>query len=337
MRLFKLLALVCAAAPMAAYADVSELEIAIVRAREQCAGMSEKLDNVKKMAGLSTAVSAVGTAAGAGATATGVLKMQQDDGIESINDQIAALEQSIQTAEEAARQHDMMHADENAAKQAIAKVYAALKGISVPAVGTTANRDEINANREKLSELQSRRDAILKKSKTFGDVRTGLAAGAAATNVAGAIISGTNRVDRGLDSHIAACKKSVDELKRAHQMAAIDRSASDTELATAQRIIDGCYALETVNLDAINRRGTGAMGANIVGAATGVAAAATSGVAGNHIGETDNKTKNLNMASTVLSGATGAASLTAVVFNATQIGAIKRAAEIIDTCQGALK
>ena len=50
-----------------------------------------------------------------------------------------------------------------------------------------------------------------------------------------------------------------------------------------------------------------------------------------------NKEKNLNTAANVLAGGTTAASLSATIFNATQINAIKRAATVADECEGALK
>ena len=55
--------------------------------------------------------------------------------------------------------------------------------------------------------------------------------------------------------------------------------------------------------------------------------------------KTDNadREKNLNKASNILGGATTAASLTATVFNATQINAIKKIVNIADECEGALK
>ena len=47
-----------------------------------------------------------------------------------------------------------------------------------------------------------------------------------------------------------------------------------------------------------------------------------------------NKEKNLNTAANVLAGGTTAASLSATIFNATQISAIKRAATVADECEG---
>ena len=49
------------------------------------------------------------------------------------------------------------------------------------------------------------------------------------------------------------------------------------------------------------------------------------------------KEKNLNMASNILAGGTTVASGVATVFNATQIGAIKRAVTVADKCEEALK
>ena len=49
------------------------------------------------------------------------------------------------------------------------------------------------------------------------------------------------------------------------------------------------------------------------------------------------KEKNLNTASNVLSVGATAASVTATVFNATQIAAIKKVAKVSEACTGVLK
>ena len=75
-----------------------------------------------------------------------------------------------------------------------------------------------------------------------------------------------------------------------------------------------------------------------VGAATGLAGTITSGVANTDATREDaDKSKSLNTASNVLAGVTTAASLTATVFNATQIAAAKRIIEVAEQCEEALK
>ena len=54
-------------------------------------------------------------------------------------------------------------------------------------------------------------------------------------------------------------------------------------------------------------------------------------------GDDTQREKKLNTAANVLAGGTTAASLSATIFNATQISAIKRAATVADECEGALK
>ena len=94
------------------------------------------------------------------------------------------------------------------------------------------------------------------------------------------------------------------------------------------------------DIEKINKRASGATVSSSIGAATGLAGTITSGVANsdNVRNSADNdKEKNLNKASNVLAGVTTAASLTATVFNATQISAAKRVIETAELCEEAIK
>ena len=95
----------------------------------------------------------------------------------------------------------------------------------------------------------------------------------------------------------------------------------------------------------IDNRAKGAMISSVVGATTGLAGTITSATANtdktrNRSNNTDSgkqKEKNLNTAANVLSGVTTAASATATGFNAAQISAIKKVAEVAEKCTGVLK
>lgn len=60
------------------YANVLELEVALNNVRNNCSGISEELAPMKKLAGINTAVTGVGTLAGGGAIATGFVKQSKD-------------------------------------------------------------------------------------------------------------------------------------------------------------------------------------------------------------------------------------------------------------------
>ena len=80
-----------------------------------------------------------------------------------------------------------------------------------------------------------------------------------------------------------------------------------------------------------------------IGTATGLtgtivsASANTDKVRSDNTADGKQKEKNLNLTSNILAGATTAASATATVFNATQISAIKKVAEVATNCTGVLK
>ena len=60
------------------HADILPLNDALRATYTACVGIDNKLGDLKKMAGINTAVTAVGTATGVGATVAGVVKAQKD-------------------------------------------------------------------------------------------------------------------------------------------------------------------------------------------------------------------------------------------------------------------
>ena len=276
-----------------------------------CVGMDDALYALKKMAGINTAITGVGTALGVGATAVGIVKEKTDKKIDEL---IKSLKDTVKKRIEVV---EGTGHDYEAFVQAM----------------TTDLGDSENKNSE-LSQLQD-------KSKKLGNWRTGLMATGAATNLAGAIIAGTNKVDADLDAQIIACKDSLSVLRSSIMQARINGE----DISEAQSIETACSEFEYVDLSKINKRAKGAMISSGIGAATGLAGTITS-VAANSENVREQKTadglrtdkeKNLNTASNVLAGATAAASGVATVFNATQIKAIKQVAEVAAKCTGVLK
>ena len=175
-------------------------------------------------------------------------------------------------------------------------------------------------------------------SKKLGDARTGLMATATATNIAGAVISGTNQVKTDLITQIGACAGAIQTLSNMKMQASLDGSATDEEIAHADKVISACNKYNLEDVKKINTRATGATVSSGIGAATGLAGTITSGIANTDpTRENAEKAKNLNTASNVLAGVTTAASLTSTVFNATQISAAKRVIETAEQCEEALK
>ena len=268
-----------------------ELTSAIENVRAACGGLSAELSDMKKMAGITTAVTGVGTVAAGVALGTGIAKANVDETIE---------------------------------------------------MRETFKRIDIAALNEYMNQKYAEIDALEQKSKQLGNIRTGTLAAATATNIAGAIMSGTNRVKGDLKSQIDECLASVKTLSDVRMQAHMDKSADAVELARADRIVSACDGWSMVDIDPINNRSTGATISSGIGAATGLAGTLASAsanseeVRGSNTDAGKQKEKKLNTTANVLAGTTTVASAAATVFNATQISAIKRAAVVADECEGAL-
>ena len=297
-----------------AYAN-AELGAAIEDVRAKCGGIGDELADMKKMAGITTAVTGAGTVAGGVALGTGIAKANVDK-------KIVEQEKLIKSLDDAGfirvTSLDMFY-----------KTYAQ----ALENTGTVQGMQYAQQLKLKKSELED-------KSKNLGNWRTGTLAAATATNIAGAIMSGTNRIKGDLKTQIDECLMSVKTLANVRMQARIDGSATDVELARAENIVRACDAWTTVDISSVNKRSTGATVSSGVGAGLGLAGTITSASAnsdGVRQGDDEQKEKNLNTAANVLAGGTTAAGLTATIFNASQISAIKRAAIVADECEGALR
>ena len=288
-----------------------DLSAAIENVRATCGNISAELSDMKKMAGITTAVTGVGTVAGGVALGTGLAKANVDKEIEELESQIARL---IAERGDVPIEHLQIE-DEALFKRQVNEFIAYYQ----------AKEQEISVAEQ--------------KSKNLGNWRTGTLAAATATNIAGAVMSGTNRAKGDLKQQIDECLMSVKTLSNVRMQARIDGSANDTELARAENIIRACDAWSTVDITPINNRSKGATISSGIGAGLGLAGTITSASANSkdvRDGDSD-KEKNLNTAANVLAGVTTATSLSATIFNARQINAIKRAATVADECEGALK
>lgn len=289
----------------------TDLTAAIENVRTTCGNISAELSDMKKMAGITTAVTGVGTVAGGVALGTGLAKANVDKEIEELESQIARL---IVERGDVPIEHLQIE-DEALFKRQVNEFIAYYQ----------AKEQEISVAEQ--------------KSKNLGNWRTSTLAAATATNIAGAVMSGTNRVKGDLKQQIDECLVSVKTLSNIRMQARIDGSATDTDLARAENIIRACDAWTTVDITSINNRSKGATVSSGIGAGLGLVGTITSASANSkdvHDGDSD-KEKNLNTAANVLAGGTTAASLSATIFNAAQINAIKHAATVADECEGALR
>ncbi len=301
-----------------AFCDTSDLMLQITKTRTACSGISNDMADLKKMAGINTAVTAVGTVAGGVALGTGLAKVGVDAEAEQIE---AELQEEIRKLNELAASQNKIDSVPDFDPTPSASV----------AISTTNTPSTIEQKQAELDELT-------KKSKTLGNIRTGTLAGATVADTAGAIIAANNKVDKDLETRIEECKAAVEELQKAIMPAKMDGE----DVSKAQQIVNACREYNYIDLSPINKRAKGAMVSAIVGATSGLAGTVTSAMANTDATRNDNtdagkqKEKNLNTASNVLAGTTTIASGVATVFNATQISAIKKVAKVADECEGAL-
>ena len=311
----RLIALFLMFLPFAAMADVLPLYDALRATYTACVGIDDELSDLKVKAGINTAVTGVGTATGVGATVTGIVKVSKDSKIEELEIKL----EKLREIESKNQQQESGEFD----PEAFASEFEA----------------EYSSIAQQLKDYQSEIDKLTEQSKNLGNWRTGLLAGSTATNIAGAAIAGTNKVSAGLKEQIDTCVKAVDTLQQSMMQARLNGE----DISEAQSIVDACSEYKYVDISKIDDRAKGAMISSVVGATTGLAGTITSATANTSKTRNDNteagkqKEKNLNTASNVLAGFTTAASATATVFNATQISAIKKVAEVAEKCTGVLK
>ena len=305
-RLFLLIMVACV--PQVCTAEVLSLDDALRATYIACVGIDDNLADLKKMAGINTAVTGVGTGLGAGATAVGIVKANKDAQAKSIADRVDYTKKFYNVVDESALQE-------------MDKQFKAL-----------------------LANEKSEFETLRKQSKTLGHWRTGLIAGNTATNVVGAIIAGKNKVDADLETQINDCKSAVKKL----QDSIVQARINGEDVTEANEIADACREYNYVDISPINKRAKGAMISSIIGATTGVAGTVTSAVANTEAiredskgmektAESWDKEKKVNTTANVLAGASTVASATATVFNATQISAIKKVANVASKCTGVLK
>lgn len=299
------------------HANVLDLDTALVNVINNCTGIADELNDMKKMAGINTAITGVGTLASGGATVVGFVKQSKDKqaaNLEELLTELRKMEQDNPSDNPTDEQLKQFDSDFNA----------------------------LFASSADIKKTESELEKLNRQSKNLGNWRTGLMAGSAATNVAGAIIAGRNKVEGDLKSQVDSCKSSINDLRGARMQARLDR-ADETKLEIAETILSECAAYDVMDVSKINKRASGAMWASVVGATTGTVGTITSAVANTDKTRNDNtdsgkkNEKNLNTASNVLAIGTTVASGTATVFNATQISAIKRASEIADKCEEILR
>lgn len=285
-------------------------ETAIKNVRENCGTISQTFKSMKTMAAVNTAITGVGTAAGAGATAVGISKAKLDNEIEKLIQDARQREGRDGTTN--------MNVDER-----------------VDFINNTLSYVE---DAGKTYDTQDDKE---QRSKNLGNWRTGLLAANTATNIAGTVIAVNNGVSQDLRTQLANCVSAISDLQNSKMQARID-NADSAVLKQMDDIITACRDYDTLDISKIDNRAKGAAVSSGAGIAVGAAGTIASAVANSKkIREPDDaasvaKEKNLNTASNILAAGATVASGVATVFNATQISTLKQAQKIATQCSEAL-
>lgn len=304
--------LVFASASNAYGAEVLDLNTALQNTYRACVEIDNNLHELKVLAGVNTAVTAVGTGLGVGATATGFVKASKDKQVEVKLDKLREIEQKNPGANSSDTEWQSF---------------------------SESLQSELTTARQEIERYQAEIAKLNKESKNLGNWRTGLLAGNTVTNVAGAIISSRTINKDDIQGQIDNCISATKDLSNAIMQAKMNGE----NIEEAQSIYKACREYEYVDISPINKRGKGAMISSSIGAGLGGIGTITSGVANSEKIRNDNtdagkkKEKDLNTTSNVLAVGATAASATATVFNATQIAAIKKVAKVSESCTGVLK
>ena len=335
--IFCILAFVCGPA----LCDSTPLSEQIENVRAQCSGISSKMDRLKRMAGINTAITSVGTVAGGVGLGTGIAKAKVDKIAEQLEAELQAEIDKLRQLAATQTHIDYIPQSNIPAGQTLISDDSPTASQTQQTSQPQTDQADIEKQQAIIKQKQAELDAATQKSKTLGNVRTGTLAGAAVTDAAGTIIAVKNRVDDDLQQRIDNCALAVQELSKASIQAQMEEQ-DKTLLTRAKNIVQGCNEWRTIDLSKINKRATGAAISSGVGTAMAIAGTATSASANSDRIREDNteqgkqKEKNLNTASNVLAGGTTVASGVAVVFNATQIKAIKDALQVAENCEKAL-
>jgi hypothetical protein len=319
----KLVLYFCAFCTCSAFAEDFDMNYALRDVYMNCAGIEDSLQEMKKLAGINTAITAVGTGTGVGAVATGVAKKNTDVAAETIEIKLEKLRKieaqnpGMTANQDYSKFIDSMPSDMDA--EAVLTKYSSLS--------------------EAIEKEEKELEKLTEQSTKLGNWRTGLLAGTTATGIAGTVVAAKNRVNEDLISQINNCITSIDALREAFTA----NKVMGNDTFDAQEIITACGDYKFIDLSKINKRANGALVSSALATTTGVTGTIVSAVANSKNVRNDNtesgkqKEKDLNTSSNVLAVGATAASASAAVFNGLQIAEIKKVISVAEKCSGVLK
>jgi hypothetical protein len=322
---FLLLLLLC---PYTSWAEELNLVSALQNTYVACANISDSLSELKKMAGISTAISAVGTGVSTGALGVGIAKDKVDDKAERIEVKLEVLRKINETDPQRAEQDFTIME----AQIAAGPNYAAILKMADEFFGDQSDLKQLEEDLQKdLKELTD-------KSKKLGNWRTGLMGAGAAANVAGAIVSGVSNNKIKIEDLIAGCKASLSDLNRVIAQARLNNE----DVTEAQLILDACSDYNIIDETKFTKIARGATITSAIGATAATTGTVLSAVSNSDKMRNDNtetgkeKEDKLNTASNVLAFGTAVSGVASTALSAVQIAELKKILSVSEKCTSVL-
>ena len=180
------------------------------------------------------------------------------------------------------------------------------------------------------------------QSKTLGNVRTGLMAGATATSAVSMGTSlGAGLTAKKLAEKMEACNEAISNLKMAISVAEAEEVDAE-KLVKAREITSVCTGFDRDNIKTLKTTMTASAVVSGIGTATASAGTVTSILANSEKVRGDNsdrgkkKEKKLNLVSNIMAGVTVGTSGASTVLSATAIKKAKQDSEMAERCEAAL-
>jgi hypothetical protein len=311
--------------PSICMAEDNDLISALQNTYVSCASINDSIAELKKIATISTALGVASTGTAVGAAVAGSNKKDIDEEAEEIEIRLEEL-RIISEADPQKTGQDFTDIENQIA---VGPNHAEISALVQEFIEEDIYVEQERKELERLTE----------KSKKLGNWRTGLMAGATATNVVGAVVVGVtnNKID--FEESIANCNDALSKLYEAIGQAKINKE--DTK--EAEYIADSCSDYSIIDASKITKIFKAVTVSSAVGATTGITGVVLSATANSEDVREDNsdqgrqKEKNLNKTSNVFAAGTAVAGVASTVLSAMQIAEIKKIISIADKCNEALQ
>ena len=291
----------------------SDLATKIDEVKVECSGIKSNLDTIFGLSVATTVSSGLGTLAAGGALGVGIAKSVTDKKIEKNKLFLETKSSRLDTS-----------SPENLKASA------------------TALLSELDSDAEKLEAEISK---LEKTSKTLGNIRTGLMAGATATSLVstGTSIGATVTASK-LAEKMSSCNAKLSELKIAKNtlIAVLEDAEQPSTIATADNILNACTGYDEANIKTLKTTMTASAVVSGIGSAVAGAGTVTSIMANTDKIRNDDsekgqkKEKALNLTTNILAGVATGTSGASTVLSATAISRAKKDSEMAGNCESVL-